>query len=390
MAGRYFGIPFATTGDRITVPDATQPDGSVSFTQGFGFDYERPNTDPAYKPVPRDGTNGLFHDITEALGIAQRQGVSDWTVDAQPYPINALARHTNKVWRSLAANNNVTPVEGASWTEVGALASETVAGIIEIATTAEAQALTDDTTALTPKKLADALLGGNAVAATPAQFDNDTSLATTAFVQRALGNLRGETVVNTSTTLTAANVGQLIVGQTGTYTTTLPLANSVAEGSQIAFFGSTGISTWLVQRQGSDTIENNGGGTFFSIGVGGSAILESNGAGTWRVVFGSVALRNSADFGASLAATGYQKLPGGLIIQWGSFGTINDGSTTVITFPILFPSVCVFATAIRDESGGDEPDSFSINARTASNMTVQYQDSGASASNANIWFAIGY
>lgn len=161
MAGRYFGIPFATTGDRITVPDATQPDGSVSFTQGFGFDYERPNTDPAYKPVPRDGTNGIFHDITEALGIAQRQGVSDWTVDAQPYPINALVRHTDKVWRSLVANNNVTPVEGASWTEVGALASETVAGLVGIATTAEAQALVNDMNALTPAKLAAAFGGGN-------------------------------------------------------------------------------------------------------------------------------------------------------------------------------------------------------------------------------------
>lgn len=163
MAGRYFGIPFATTGDRITVPDATQPDGSVSFTQGFGFDYERPNTDPAYKPVPRDGTNGLFHDITEALGIAQRQGVSDWTVDAQPYPINALVRHTDKVWRSLVANNNVTPVEGANWTELSTVpqATEAVAGIIEIATNAQAQAGTDTTKAVTPAALAAAFGGVN-------------------------------------------------------------------------------------------------------------------------------------------------------------------------------------------------------------------------------------
>jgi len=40
-------------------------------------------------------------------------------------------------------------------------ASETVKGIIEIATDAEAQALSDDVRALTPKKLADALKGAN-------------------------------------------------------------------------------------------------------------------------------------------------------------------------------------------------------------------------------------
>lgn len=43
-------------------------------------------------------------------------------------------------------------------------ASETVAGVIEIATTAEAVALTNDTTAITPLKLQEALDGGNATA----------------------------------------------------------------------------------------------------------------------------------------------------------------------------------------------------------------------------------
>lgn len=157
MAGRYFGIPFATSGDKVVVPDATQPDGSVSFTQGFGFDYERPNTDPSYKPVPRDGTNGILHDITEAVGIIQRQGAADWTVDAQPYDINVVVRHSGFLWRSLVINNNVTPAEGASWTQIGVASSETVKGLIEIATTAEAQALTDDAHAITPKKLKDVL-----------------------------------------------------------------------------------------------------------------------------------------------------------------------------------------------------------------------------------------
>lgn len=92
----------------------------------------------------------------------------------------------------------------------------------------------------------------------------------------------------------------------------------------------------------------------------------------------------------SLATSGYQKLPSGLILQWGSFGSINDGTTTIVTFPISFPSACVFATAIKSEAGGSDPDGFSINARTAANMTVQYQDSGTAASNSNIWFAIGY
>lgn len=116
---RYFGIPFAVLGDRIAVPDATQPDGSVSFSQGFGFDYERENTEPAYKPVPREQTNALYHDITEAIGVLQKQGAPDWTANAMPYSINAQVRHIDSNWSSRIDNNNDTPGSGTNWVKVG-------------------------------------------------------------------------------------------------------------------------------------------------------------------------------------------------------------------------------------------------------------------------------
>lgn len=174
---------------------------------------------------------------------------------------------------------------------------------------------------------------------TPAQFDNSVKRASTAFVQRAIGSFRTETPINTSTTLDASAIGQLIVGSTGSYTTTLPLANSVPAGSCISFVGSTGISSWTVQRQGTDVLDNNGGNTSFNIGVGDSAVLESNGVGTWRIVNGSVSLKNSTLFAASKSSSGYCKLPNGLIIQWGS--PIVLESVRTLTFPIAFPNACL-------------------------------------------------
>lgn len=116
MAGRFFGVPFALSGDRDVTPDALQLDGSVSFTDGFGFDYERPainpltgQPDPLYKPIPRAGMNGLFHDITEAVGIIQKQGFADWTADASPYSVDAWVRHSDQVWRSVVNNNTDEP-----------------------------------------------------------------------------------------------------------------------------------------------------------------------------------------------------------------------------------------------------------------------------------------
>lgn len=117
MAGKYFGIPFALSGDRAAIPDAAQPDGSVSFTQGFTLDYELENTDPNYKPVPREETNALYYEITEAIGIVQKQGFADWTIAASPYPINAFVRHNDIVWRNTVAANSVEPGTDSTWVD---------------------------------------------------------------------------------------------------------------------------------------------------------------------------------------------------------------------------------------------------------------------------------
>lgn len=50
-----------------------------------------------------------------------------------------------------------------------------------------------------------------------------------------------------------------------------------------------------------------------------------------------------------LAANGYQKLPSGLIIQWGQ-ASPSSGTVTV-TFPIAFPAACAAVTSSPILSG---------------------------------------
>lgn len=167
MAGKFFGIPFAATGDKTAVPDAVQPDGSVSYSNGFGFDYERANTDPAYKPVPREQTNQLYFDLTEALGILQKQGVSDWfdpAVTSSNYPINATVRHIDQFWLSAVANNSSTPGANTDWVSINALlaaATETSRGTVELATAAETTAGSSNAHAVHPAGLLAALQAYN-------------------------------------------------------------------------------------------------------------------------------------------------------------------------------------------------------------------------------------
>lgn len=121
---KFFSIPFAETGDKISPPNPTQADGTVSYAQGFGFDYQRKTdgTDPLAKVFPREQFNGIVNDITGAVGEIQLNGLAAWQdlSPKTPYPVGAMVRHTNKNWVSLVANNTATPVEGASWAEISA------------------------------------------------------------------------------------------------------------------------------------------------------------------------------------------------------------------------------------------------------------------------------
>ncbi|MGP7974797.1 hypothetical protein ACTXA3_14995, partial [Proteus mirabilis] len=118
---KIFKIPFATQGDKTVVPVEIQTDGSVSYTQGYGYDYERDQvTDPAAKDIEREKMNSLFHDITESIGEMQLQGFAKWSEAGKPYAIRSVVYHNNKVWQSKIENNNVEPIAGSAWAELKA------------------------------------------------------------------------------------------------------------------------------------------------------------------------------------------------------------------------------------------------------------------------------
>lgn len=174
---------------------------------------------------------------------------------------------------------------------------------------------------------------------TAAQFDNDTSLATTAFVQRAIGNMAGGTVSDlASVTLTAADVGKFYTLSLATaQTATLPLLSTVPDGATILLHNPSG-SIKTIQRQGDDQISPDGSFITSVTMLQGEVIEFVKQASVWRA-YGTGVLKYSTSFGASLVASGYQKLPSGLIIQWGAVANTEvAGSPNTLTFPIAFPT----------------------------------------------------
>jgi len=211
---------------------------------------------------------------------------------------------------------------------------------------------------------------------TPPQFDDDLSLATTAFVRRALGNLAGFSVGTNGSTLTAASAGRQI-NLSNVSTVTLPLLSAVPAGTAFYFVSSGTGGARVVQRQGTDQFAIGGIGNINSISIedGGFAIVTSNGS-FWNVL----SSRATFDAGVSLAASGYQRLPSGLIVQW---GTVTASSTSVpVTFPLVFPSLCASITMLNPTLSVYA----SLSVRSTSGFTATF----SSATGSSNYVAIGY
>lgn len=119
---KYFLNPFAINGDKESIPDASDPNGFVSYDTGYGYDYERdpdPLIDPLTKDIERDKMNQIFFDITENIKFMQDSGgVPEWSaarVAVAGYPRDAKVVYAGITYTSTVNNNVSTPGSSATW-----------------------------------------------------------------------------------------------------------------------------------------------------------------------------------------------------------------------------------------------------------------------------------
>lgn len=180
----------------------------------------------------------------------------------------------------------------------------------------------------------------------PAQFDSSASYATTAFVKQAGLEWSGFTTFTSSQTLSASQANSIInCSGTGSFTLTMPTVASTPVGSTFTFISSS-TGTVTINAAGSDSFS---GQASITLNNADTLIVTNAGGGIWWRMAGSQQLSANGtfgQFGASLATPGWQKLPSGLIIQWGnsgSVGTSNPNATAV--YPIAFPAATLNVSA---------------------------------------------
>lgn len=100
-----------------------------------------------------------------------------------------------------------------------------------------------------------------------------------------------------------------------------------------------------------------------------------------------VALSNVTQFYTSgHAANGYQTLPTGLILQWGTTSSIGAGSSASVSFPIAFPAACYTVVSTPNGVGGSAQAESYVTSIGSSSFT---QVNSGTTSKAFKWFAIG-
>ncbi|WP_343726698.1 hypothetical protein [Burkholderia seminalis] len=180
----------------------------------------------------------------------------------------ALSAQLNKVWRQ---------------------SSIMAAVLAQFTANFSGQNAVDDGTTAT--LLANLQVAINAAGITAPQFDSSTKFATTAFVQRALGNFQAFTAYTSSQTLTASQSGSVINFWGGSASTfTLPSVAAMPPGGAFLFNNTSTSAAVTITRAGSDTILLNGGGTSVVLNPGDSLLIAQAGATQWVVTGGSMQL----------------------------------------------------------------------------------------------------
>ncbi|WGS50853.1 phage tail protein [Paraburkholderia sp. D15] len=185
------------------------------------------------------------------------------------------------------------------------------------------------------------IFAGTPKAQTPAQFDSGPDLVNGEALQRALGSYSGaRSYTPGSVVLTEKNIGQAIVvaASQGPQTWTTPELARLPIGAAFRVNNLSGYTVNFVQQNANDrfmsSFDGSGGSMSFQVPFGSEVTFIKYQPYTWLVV-GTGADFLGPLFGSSLGSSGFQKLPSGMIFQWGN-GVTSNGALTQ-TLPMTYP-----------------------------------------------------
>ena len=393
-------VPFADSGDKTAVPVASQSDGSVSYVQGYPLAYSLdPETDTGAKRIERLKMNQLFNDITTAIREMQVNGVKPFITSDEnggssfTYAAGALVKQGAVTYQSLVDNNTQTP-PGANWTALAnvkyslQLVQEVYTGNLNTLITSGIYSVTSATS--------------NGPVSTTGIVTVALNVSGNAVMQDYMSLAGGSNLGSRRWTRSGTISGGVATWHAWTQTTLRPneLASPVDANSLVesGIYQASGLSNGpaaVGAAQCHIEVISNGSLTIITQILheitGNTHWVRSLTSGVWsawkQVMTGDL-------FASAInQGNGYQKLPGGMILQFGG-GTTNSNGQLDITLPIAFSGTTFRVVACAK---GSTADNASVSTRTnhAQGVSVFSTKSAsgsppAAGALAIEWFAIGF
>lgn len=213
---------------------------------------------------------------------------------------------------------------------------------------------------------------GTPLAPTASPGTNDTQIATTAFVnaeRTATATITNKTISADDNTISGIAASSFVVSNGS--------GNIDGSAAQKAIPSGAVVGTTDTQ-----TLTNK------TVALGSNTVSGTKSQFNTAVTDTDFAFTN--DFtgsNQSLGTNGYQKLPGGLIIQWGT----TTETTTTVSFPTAFPNACLFVSLnLKDVTytGSFAPVYISTTSWTTTGFNLSYPTGGLGGPRP--WIAIGY
>lgn len=231
---------------------------------------------------------------------------------------------------------------------------------------------------------------------TPPKFDASKKLVNADFVQRAQGNLVRYAEVTESRSLTTEDMGCALYFPTAGKAITIPDPVSLGipnnSGKCVKFFGLFNSGT-ILAAPGVSIGFDVGSVPSITIKPGQFLTLMATGAKVWQVIDSTAELWRNADFAAMLSSSGYQKQPGGMILQWGGGAQTPESGYVDVIFPIPFPNACFHVFTGYEGQGGSGsslPSNINVGMRTKTGCRLfTYNGNALSAGITPSYFAIG-
>ena len=236
---------------------------------------------------------------------------------AVPGTVTSVSVVSNNGFAGTVATATSTPAITLTTTVTGVLKGSNISGVISAATAASDYVAPSAYASANGLTMATAKLLGRSTAATGAaeEITVGSGLSLSAGTLSASGG--GVTTIGFGTTgLTPSAATGGVVTVAGT----LAVAN-----------GGTGVTT----STGTTNNVLSASPTFTGVPLAPTAANATNTTQLATTAFAYAA--------ASKASAGYAKFPNGVIIQWGLYTPAGNNVSTLVTFPIAFPSLCAMA-----------------------------------------------